>query len=134
MKPFSKKCLSSYIKLINLFEKELKVYHNIFLSDYYYLNYTIQREQYTNDINIRIVMVMMRNPIWKDLQNEPDNLKMLLERFCRYFSVTDVSIVRHYLSFFSPRTRNLQNEYSVPKLEERINFEVFVKNREYRPI
>ena len=131
MKPLKRKNQESYVRLLSLFERELKRYHKVFDNDYYSLNYILSREQFTNDVEIRVTMNIIKKPLWLILIDEPYNLKNLLEQYSRYFSVKDVTIVRPFLL---SHARKSQNEIVLPKIEERISFEFFRDNLSWRTL
>ena len=131
MKPLKRKNQESYVRLLSLFERELKRYHKVFDNEYYSLHYVLRRKQYTNDIEIRVTMNIIKKPLWLILIDEPYNLKNLLEQYSRYFSVKDVTIVRPFLL---SHARKSQNEIVLPKIEERISFEFFRNNLSWRTL
>ena len=131
MKPLKRKNQESYVRLLSLFERELKRYHKVFDNEYYSLHYVLRRKQYTNDIEIRVTMNIIKKPLWLILIEEPYNLKNLLEQYSRYFSVKDVTIVRPFLL---SHARKSQNEIVLPKIEERISFEFFRNNLSWRTL
>ena len=131
MKPLKRKNQESYVRLLSLFERELKRYHKVFDNEYYSLHYVLRRKQYTNDIEIRVTMNIIKKPLWLILIEEPYNLKNLLEQYSRYFSVKDVTIVRPFLL---SHARKSQNEIVLPKIEERISFEFFRDNLSWRTL
>ena len=131
MKPLKRKNQESYLRLLSLFERELKQYHKVFDNEYYSLHYVLRRKQYTNDIEIRVTMNIIKKPLWLILIEEPYNLKNLLEQYSRYFSVKDVTIVRPFLL---SHARKSQNEIVLPKIEERISFEFFRDNLSWRTL
>ena len=131
MRLLKRKNHESYVRLLSLFERELKRYHKVFDNDYYSLNYILSREQFTNDVEIRVTMNVIKKPLWLILIDEPYNLKNLLEQYSRYFSVKDVTIVRPFLL---SHARKSQNEIVLPKIEERISFEFFRNNLSWRTL
>ena len=131
MRLLKRKNHESYVRLLSLFERELKRYHKVFDNEYYLLHYVLSREQFTNDVEIRVTMNIIKKPLWLILIDEPYNLKNLLEQYSRYFSVKDVTIVRPFLL---SHTRKSQNEIVLPKIEERISFEFFRNNLSWRTL
>lgn len=131
MRLLKRKNQESYVRLLSLFERELKRYHKVFDNEYYSLHYVLSREQFTNDVEIRVTMNVIKKPLWLILIDEPYNLKNLLEQYSRYFSVKDVTIVRPFLL---SHARKSQNEIVLPKIEERISFEFFRNNLSWRTL
>jgi hypothetical protein len=131
MKPFNKKTIHSYIRLLNMFERELKSHHFIFSGDFYYLNYYLKQNSFNNDVKVKIVMVLMQDPNWKEMKKEPDNMKVLLERYSRCFSITDVSIARNYLCFQSPRNKKIEYPTPSPNIEDRVFVEAYPSQEEW---
>ena len=133
MKPNYRKSLEGYIRLLKIFERELKVYHRVFANNCYKINYIIKRERYTNDVEIRIVLTILRQSLWKYLIDEPENLKKILENYCAYFSVTDITIVRPV--FFQNRHTITQTSiFIIPPIEERVSFDLFMYESTWRAI
>ena len=121
MKPFKRRSYDAYLRLVSLFEKELKNYHPIFQKDYYSIHYIISREQYTNDSDVTILFKIQRKVLWFELRKEPKNLKEILESYSKYFSITKVIISKPYE--FNKRN-DLSRNLIVP-IQERVSFELF---------
>jgi hypothetical protein len=133
MKPSKRKSLEGYIRLFSLFEKHLKEYHKVFDNDFYKITYIVQRERYSNDARIKVILTILRQPLWVLLISESQNLKSLLENYSRYFSVTDITIVRPFN--LKPSKKLIKKPLFQPQtIEERVSFELFIKDSEWRPI
>jgi len=131
MKPYKQKSPEAYIRLLNLFERELKKYHTIFDNDSYQINYVLSRKKYTNDCEIKVVFSIQRTSIFRKLIKESQNLKRLLETYCRYFSVSDILIVRPYTQ---KRGKLNGNEIITNPIEERLSFEMYREPETWREI
>ena len=123
MKLYKRKNQESYIKLLVLFETELKMYNKIFDNKNYSLKYIVSRNQFSNSAEIRIIMSIIKKPLWILFVYDPYNLKSILESYCNYFSVKDITIVR-------PLNFEGSNKISTiiiptPPIEERVSFEFF---------
>jgi hypothetical protein len=136
MKPFIRKKVTSYLRILALFERELKNYHPSFSKDDYYLNYILYREPFTftNDIQIKVMMVLMRRPTWGEMKNDSENLKKNLEKFSRYFSVSDVSVVRQCRTFFSSSGKQDTNTHQTTNIEDRVVIQLSMPNERWAPI
>jgi hypothetical protein len=133
MKPFQRKRMGGYIRLLRLFETHLKEYHKVFNNDYYKLNYIIQREIHTNDAQLKITLTILAKPFWGHLSNESENLKQILENYCRYFCVSDITIVRPF--FLSNESKKKSPILFQPQsIEERVSFDLFVNEVIWREI
>jgi hypothetical protein len=131
MKPHKQKSPEAYIRLLNLFERELKKYHTIFDNDSYQINYVLSRKKYTNDCEIKVVFSIQRTSIFRKLIKESQNLKRLLETYCRYFSVSDILIVRPYTQ---KRGKLNGDEIITTPIEERLSFEMYKEPETWREI
>ena len=85
----------------------------------------IQRNRHTNDAEIKLIFIIIRFPFWKLLIGENDNIKTILGNCCRYFSVTDITIVR------TMKLQNRGNNKSclfkqIQPIEERVSFDLFM--------
>jgi hypothetical protein len=125
MKPSHRKRLESYIRLLRLFEVELKSYHQVFDNDFYKINYIIKRERFSNDAQLKITLTIIKQSLWMFLKNESDSLKGILENYCRYFSVSDITIVRPLL-FQTDGKRNKSLHNHIPPIEERVSFDLYM--------
>lgn len=133
MRTLYRKSLGAYIRLLRLFEAHLKEYHKLFDNEYYKIHYIVQRERFTNDAHIKVIFTILRAPFWKLMIGEKDNIKIILENYCRYFSVTDITIVR---------ALNLKNKdkdissslYQYQPIEERVTFDIFMYETEWLQI
>lgn len=133
MKPYTRKSLESYIRILSFFERELKQYDESYNNDFYQINYIVSREQFSNDADIKIILTILKKPFWNNLFNEPFNLKKTLRNYAAYFSITDVTIVRPLsLTIRSNKVKQLLVE--IPKLEDRVSFEFFRDNSVWRRI
>lgn len=133
MHPLQRKSLASYIRLLRLFETHLKDYHSVFDNDYYKIQYIIQRERYSNDAYIKVIFTILRNPFWKLLVGENENVKVLLENYSRYFSVTDITIVRP-LSLKHGKREKKSVFFQIQPIEERVTFDLFMHESRRRVI
>lgn len=133
MHPLHRKRLASYIRLLRLFETHLKEYHTVFDNDYYKIYYIIQRERYTNDAYVKIIFTILRNPFWKLLVGETENVKVLLENYSRYFSVTDITIVRP-LSLKYGKREQKSVLFQIQPIEQRVTFDLFMHESRWRAI
>jgi hypothetical protein len=133
MKPFQRKRMGGYIRLLRLFEAHLKKYHKVFDNDYYKLNYIIQRERYTNDAQLKITLTILEKPFWVQLSNESENLKQILENYCRYFCVSDITIVRPFILSNESKKKN-PIIFQSQSIEERVSFDLFVNESIWREI
>jgi hypothetical protein len=131
MKPYKQKSPEAYIRLLNLFERELKKYHTIFENNSYQINYVLSRKKYTNDCEIKVVFSIQRTTIFRKLINESQNLKRLLETYCRYFSVSDILIVRPYRQ---KRGKSTGDEITTIPIEERLTIEMYREPEIWREI
>jgi hypothetical protein len=121
MNNFTTKSQESYLRLVTIFEQELKNYHSIFQKEYYTIHYIVSREQYTNIIEVTVLFKIQRKVLWFELRREPRNLKQLIESFAKYFSFSKIIIVKPYN--FRKRDDILKNV--VPPIQDRISFELF---------
>lgn len=124
MKPSKRKKLDSYIKLFTLFERELKLSHKLYDNDYYYFNYIVSREYFSDKAKIKVILTIFRNPLWDIFQGEPYNLRQILESYCRYFSISDITIVKPYNFLIGERKSNPVMS-GIAKIEDRVSFECF---------
>ena len=85
MKLYKRKNQESYIKLLVLFETELKMYNKIFDNKNYSLKYIVSRNQFSNSAEIRITMSIIKKPLWILFVYDPYNLKSILESYCNYY-------------------------------------------------
>ncbi len=134
MRPFKKKSPESYVRLLKIFERELRNYDEAFANNYYQINYLLSRVSHTNEMKIKIVFSIFRNIVWRKVSERGINIKELLESYCRYFNVDDVVVVRPFV--ISPSTtRNTSNTVNLPPpIEERVLFEMFLRESEWRLI
>jgi hypothetical protein len=123
MKPFKRKKDEGYTRVLGLFENELKVYHPAFANESYRINYLIRRENHTNQADIKIIFTILDSGFLKKPFSEPNNLKDLLERFCRYFTISEVLIVRPILK----NTTLVRKFKNVSSISERAYFELTIQ-------
>lgn len=133
MRHMQRRRLESYIKLIRLFESHLKVYHKLFNNDFYTVNYIIQRERYTNEVNIKLIFTILRAPFWKLVIGEQENIRHILENYCRYFSVTDITIVRALILQNKEEAKKSSIFKKLP-LEDRVSFDLNAHEETWRPL
>lgn len=131
MKPYKRKSPEAYVRLLTLFERELKKYHPVFDGNSYQLNYVISRKKFTNDSEIKVVYSIFKTTIFRGLLKESQNLKRLLENYCRYFSVSEILIVRPYNR---KREKSSEDEISHTPIEERLSFEMYREPEIWREI
>jgi hypothetical protein len=130
MKPNHRKRLESYIRLLRLFEIELKSYHQVFDNEFYKIYYIIKRERYSNDVQVKIVLTVIKQSLWMFLKDETESLKRILENYCRYFSVSDITIVRPLLfQTDGKRSKSLHNH--IPPIEERVSFDLYMHEKNW---
>lgn len=134
MSIITRKKIQSNIRLLSLFERELKSFHQIFKGDFYYLNFILQHKAISSNIDIKVEMVLIRTPIWKSFRTEPDNMKILLARFARYFSISEVSITRHFQCFYTPSKKRPQDLNFPQNIEDRVFVEIFTNPGEWHQI
>ena len=125
MKLYKRKNQESYIKLLVLFENELKRYHKIFDNENYTLNYLVSRNQCSDSVEIKITMSISKKPLWILFIYDPNILKSILESYCNYFSVKEVTIVRPF---------NFGGSNITPPIEERVLFEFFKDSSSSRTV
>jgi hypothetical protein len=133
MRHMQRRRLESYIKLLRLFESHLKVYHKLFNNDFYTVNYIIQRERYTNEVNVKLIFTILRAPFWKLVIGEQENIRNILENYCRYFSVTDITIVRALILQNKDEAKKSSIFQKLP-LEDRVSFDLNAHEETWRPI
>ena len=128
MRHMQRRRLESYIRLLRLFEIHLKEYHNLFNNDFYKIFYIIQRNRHTNNAEIKLIFTIIRFPFWKLLIGETDNIKTILENCCRYFSVTDITIVRT-MSFQNRGINKSCLLKQMQPIDERVSFDLFMTEK-----
>ncbi len=133
MRHMQRRRLESYVKLLRLFESHLKVYHKLFNNDFYTVNYIIQRERYTNEVNVKLIFTILRAPFWKLVIGEQENIRNILENYCRYFSVTDITIVRALILQNKDEAKKSSIFQKLP-LEDRVSFDLNAHEETWRPI
>ena len=133
MRHMQRRRLESYIKLLRLFESHLKVYHKLFNNDFYTVNYIIQRERYTNEVHVKLIFTILRAPFWKLVIGEQENIRNILENYCRYFSVTDITIVRALILQNKDEAKKSSIFQKLP-LEDRVSFDLNAHEGTWRPI
>ena len=124
MKLYKRKEQESYLKLLLLFETELKRYNKIFDNEYYSLNYIVSRDQFSNSAEIRVTISITKKPLWILFIHDPRILKSLLESYCNYFSIKDLTIVRSF-NFGGSNKISTTVAKPNPPIEERVSFEFF---------
>jgi hypothetical protein len=130
MKLYKRKNQESYIKLLVLFENELKRYHKIFDNENYTLNYIVSRDQCSDSVELKVTLSISKKPLWILFIYDPNILKSILESYCNYFSVKEVTIVRPFNFGGSNKTSSDIN--TAPPIEERVSFEFFRDSRSWR--
>jgi hypothetical protein len=134
MKPYKKKSPESYVRFLKIFERELRNYDEAFDNEFYQLNYTLTRVSHTNMMKIKVVLSVYRNVIWRKLSERGINLKELLESYCFYFNVDEVVVVRPFaIPMGTIRNSSNLSEMSSP-IEQRVSFEMFLRESEWRLI
>jgi hypothetical protein len=122
MRPNKKLNPETCIKLLLLFERQLKKYNSIFDNDFYQLNYVISRKRFPGDIEIKIIFSIVRHKIFRSQLNESESLKQLLESYCSYFSITDILIVK---PFNIKKNKPISNGFNSTPIEERLSIEIY---------
>ncbi len=89
------------------------------------IHYIVQRERYSNDAHIKLTFTILRAEFWKLLIGETENIKTILENYCRYFSVTDITIVRALSLKNKEKDKNSFLYQNLP-IEERVSFDIFM--------
>lgn len=132
MIPNPRKKLESYIRLLNLFELELKRYHSIFDNNKYRIDYVIKRERFSNDVEIKLIVTILQFQMWRSFTRDPVDLKRILGNYCSYFSVSDFTIVRP-IRLYSQRNTP-KTLLSIPPIEERVGFDLFIRETRWYTI
>jgi len=123
MKLYKRKDQESYIKLLLLFEMELKKYNKIFDNENYSLSYIVSRDEFSSSAEIRVTMSITKKPLWIIFIYDPRILKRILESYCNYFTVKDVTLVRPF-NFGGSNKISTATNPNLP-IEERVLFEFF---------
>jgi hypothetical protein len=132
MRPNHKKKLHSYIRLLNLFELELKKYHSLFDNNNYQIDYVIKRERYSSDVEIRLTLTILKLKMWRNFAKEPFVLKRILGDYCNYISVSDFTIVRNLQ--LNIEKNSVKNKISILPLEKRVGFDLFMRESRWYTI
>ena len=110
-----------YYRLFSIFEKGLMNYSKIFEKEDYILTYVISKSILSKDYEVSVTLSIRKNPLWARYFDEPRNLKTLLQSYCNYFSIKNITIVRPFKRF----ERNVATPNIPIPLEDRIFFEFF---------
>jgi hypothetical protein len=110
-----------YYRLFTIFEMGLKSYSKIFEKEDYQITYVISKTLLSKDFEVSVTLSIRKNPLWARYFDEPRNLKILLQSYCNYFSITEIRIVRPFKRF----ERNVVTPHISIPLEDRIFFEFF---------
>jgi hypothetical protein len=125
MKPNFQQKLKSYIRLLKLFEQDLKKYHQLFENDDYKIEYIVRRDRYSNEIEFILVVSIFKVRLWREITRENNTVRKSLENYCRYFSITKYSVVRP-LKLKSSRHKELPTT-NIPPIEERVGFDLYMR-------
>lgn len=110
-----------YYRLFTIFEMGLKSYSKIFEKEDYILTYVVSKTSLSKDYEVSVTLSISKNPLWGRYFDEPRNLKSLLQSYCNYFSIKDITIVRPFKRF----ERNTASSLNTLPLEDRIFFEFY---------
>jgi len=122
MKPNFQQKLEAYTRILKLFEYELKKYHQLFDNDDYKIEYIVRRDRYSYEIEFILVITIFKVRLWREITRENDKVRKSLENYCRYFSITNYSVVRP-LKLKSSRNKEMP-PINIPPLEERVGFDL----------
>ena len=121
MRPSSITGRQKYIRLLTIFETELKKYNKVFEKEDYTITYVIGKTILSKDYDIGVTLSIIKNPLLNRFFEEPRTLKQLFQLYCNYFSIRDIKIVRPFKRVYRDAV-TLQKELP---LEDRISFEFF---------
>ena len=110
-----------YIRLLTIFETELKKYNKVFEKEDYTITYVIGKTILSKDYDIGVTLSIIKNPLFNRFFDEPRTLKQVFQLYCNYFSIRDIKIVRPFKRVY----RDADTAPKVLPLEERIAFEYF---------
>ena len=107
-----------------MFESELKNYDELFKDDNYILNYIVCRDYFGGEDEIRILFKTLPKPTEGILTGKGYNLKTLLQNYCKYFSIKEVTVLKS-LRVEQEGKRYTSSSLVIPKIEDRVYFEYF---------
>jgi hypothetical protein len=122
MKSIFQQKLESYVRVLKLFEYELKKYYQVFDNDDYKIEYIVRRDRYSNEIEFILVISILKVRLWREITRENAGVRKSLENYIRYFSITNYSVVRP-LKLKSSRIKEMPST-KIPPIEERVGFDL----------
>lgn len=85
-----------YLRLLTLFEENLKSYHPIFTMGNYELRYNICDYQFNDKFEISVEMITRLTSASFILRLKNENVYKLFASYCNYFSINQFNIVKPY--------------------------------------
>ena len=85
-----------YLRLLTLFEQNLRTYHPIFQHGNYEMSYNISNFQFPNDYVISVELITRLTSSSSIMSLKKESLHKVFASYCNYFSITDFKIVRPF--------------------------------------
>ena len=85
-----------YLRLLTLFEHNLKIYHPIFKNGNYELRYNISNFQFPNDYEISVELITRLTSSSFIMRLKKESIYKIFANYCYYFSITDFKIVKPF--------------------------------------
>jgi hypothetical protein len=109
------------IRILRKYEKELPNFHPYFSSPNYSVEYTIRRKRLSGESKMEVLLQINSSSLWSKFFNNPRKFKGIIKDYSKYFSITNVRILRSF-----KKLKNKRDALSslIP-IEERIHLEYF---------
>jgi hypothetical protein len=124
MRIYQNNTIESIFRLLTLYKTEIKKYDKMFDNDDYQLRYVVNKWILNDKVDIKVLLMVQKRSFWNKIVEDPYKVKKTLENYCKYFSLSETSLVRPY-SFHCKKSKENSAIFHKLDIKKRVSFEYY---------